>query len=121
LSIPLAGGAQYYFEAGLGTQQSTGTQGIQAGIQYTVASGSVIESQCEGTQAQFGTVTTRVEAFATAGNLMNIYVGSGIVRFTGIIITGSSGGGTLTVQAKNITPSVGQVQANSFLEVIRIR
>jgi hypothetical protein len=119
--MPLAGGAQYYFESGLGTQQSTGTQGIQCGIQYTVSSGSSIESQCEGTQAQFGTVTSRVEAFTTAGNLMNIYVGSGTVLFTGIIITGSSGGGTLTVQAKNITPSVGLIRANSYLEVIRIR
>ncbi len=116
----LAAGAQYYFEAGLGTQQSTGTQGIQCGIQYTVSSGSSIESECVGTQAQFGAVTTRVDAFATAGNLMNIYVGTGTVNFTGIIVTGGSGPGTLTVQAKNITPSVGLIRANSYLEVIRI-
>lgn len=119
LSIALAAGATYEFEAHLSVAASAIT-GNQYGVNFS-ASGSTLEAQISGTLAAASAQAGRISAIATASATFDTAGADGAIIIKGVIIT-TSNAGNLTIQhlAVVATTTTATVYANSVLKATRI-
>jgi len=122
--------ATYEVEAILGTQCAVGTQGLQVGIQCSVA-GATVACMFFGDQGALSSAAgsaagASIQRLDTQGNMgPNFNQASagakGVARVSGIVITPGSGSPTIGIQAKGIQAgALAWILANSYLKVVRI-
>ncbi len=125
LSIALAAGSVYEFEANL-TVRSSSDNGTNYGINYTGTGVTTIECFVDGNVdlgAGGHTLFQRVNALNTAPTYVYNAVANtdGGLMIRGVITTGATAGGNLTVQHKKVTSGTSTVYGGSFLKVTKIQ
>jgi hypothetical protein len=121
----LVTGAQYAFEAVIGSQITAGTQGIQWAVQCSVA-GATINAQVWGSQGAQGIANYVMHQIITTqgaqGFQTNLVAGVGECWIRGIAIMPGSGSPTLGIQAKGVQSATtnGAVRAGSYLKIRRV-
>lgn len=119
LSIPLTTNAVYEI-SGMLSVSTTGTAGVQYGLNYSVAGGTV-EAQLSGSLTSTATKTERISALNTASTAYLTTSGqTGGIIIRGIITTGANAG-NLTVKFLKVTSGTATVFQNSVLKVTRIQ
>lgn len=119
LSIPLTTNAIYEI-SGMLSVSTTGTAGVQYGLNYSVAGGTV-EAQLSGSLTSTATKTERISVLNAASTAYLTTSGqTGGIIIRGIITTGANAG-NLTVKFLKVTSGTATVFQNSVLKVTRIQ
>ena len=121
LTLALATGATYEFEANLTASTSAVTTGIKYGVNYS-STVSLIEATIIGTLAS-ATPTDRVERIFALNTPSNIFHTTSASTVGGVLIKGvvtTTGVGNLTISHLKVTSGTSTVFIGSFLKVTRI-
>jgi hypothetical protein len=118
ISVPT--GSQWAYWAVIGMQPAAGTQGVQMGIQCSVA-GATVEGCVVGPQTTTAMASYRQTAQGSGTLPTQRVAGAQCVRLEGFIQAPGSGSPTIGVQAKGVQASQAwYAKANCFLSLTRI-
>lgn len=119
LSVVLAAGTAYDFEAVLGVTTTAVTTGTKYGVQFSTA-GATVEAQLLGSLTSASSQSERISALNTAtAAYLTTSAQSGQVLIKGIIITGINSG-NLTIQHLKVTSGTSTVKVNSYLKATKL-
>jgi hypothetical protein len=122
LSIALEVSSIYEFEANLSVQSSSGA-GNQYAVDYSGTGSNSIEAQIFGNTTNANRVgANRINGFSTATlSYLTVAGLAGAVKMSGIITTGATTAGDLTIQHLKVTSGTSTVFMNSYLKVTKIQ
>lgn len=122
----LVNNGTYEIHASIGTQVTSGTQGIQLAIQCSVPN-AVVSASFIGSQSALATTSsagTSLGYFTGQGILgpqFNQVTANGIAEINGIVITPSTGTPIIGIQSLGVqSGAFGWIKSNSYLKVTRI-
>jgi hypothetical protein len=117
--ISVSPNTTYEYYAVVGMQPAAGTQGVQMGVQCSVA-GAVVEGVVHGPQTTTANKSYRQTAQGSGTLAIQNVAGAQSVVLSGIIITPSSGSPVIGVQAKGVQASQAwYAKPNAFLRVMK--